>query len=109
MTNLTHVTDASFDAEVLKNDLIVIADFGGEWCAPCKAIAPALAQIAADYAGQVKIVELDVDQNPNTTARYGVLGLPTLLFFKNGQVIGQTTGIVKKEKIVQTFLPYLVK
>lgn len=108
MTNLIHLTDAGFDAEVLKNDLIVIAHFGAEWSVPSQAIIPTLEQIATDYAGQVKIVKLDINQNPNTTTRYGVLELPTLLFFKNGQIIGQITGAEEKEKIVRTFSPYLV-
>lgn len=109
MTSLTQITDASFDANVLKNDLIVIASFGAEWCVPCQTIASTLKQIVTDYADQVKIAELDIEQNPNTTAHYGVLELPTLLIFKNGQVIGRITGTAEKEKIVRTFSPYLVK
>ena len=108
MTNPVHVTDTNFDAEVLKNDLIVITDFWAEWCVPCRVIAPMLDEIASEYEGKVKIAKLNIDQNPNITSQYNVLSIPTLLFFKNGQIIGQLVGAVSKKKIVETFTPYLV-
>ena len=94
------VTDSSFDAEVLKATEPVLVDFHAQWCGPCKAMAPALEQIAQELKGKVKIVKLDVDENPKVTGTYGIRAMPTLILFKGGKVAAQHTGaIVQKKKL----------
>lgn len=96
----TAVTDASFDQEVLKSSVPVLVDFHAVWCGPCKAMAPALDAVAQDLTGKVKVVKIDVDENPTVTGTYGIRAMPTLLIFKDGQVTGQHTGaIVQKKKL----------
>ncbi len=94
------VTDASFDAEVLKSTEPVLVDFHAVWCGPCKAMAPALEQVAAEMKGKVKVVKIDVDENPKVTGTYGIRAMPTLILFKGGKVAAQHTGaIVQKKKL----------
>ena len=94
------VSDSTFEQEVLKSSEPVLVDFFAEWCGPCKAMAPALEQIAQEMQGKVKVVKLDVDQNPKVTSEYGIRAMPTLLLFKNGQVAAQHTGaLVQKKKL----------
>ncbi|PPD01293.1 MAG: thioredoxin [Hyphomicrobium sp.] len=94
------VTDTSFEQEVLKATEPVLVDFHAQWCGPCKAMAPALDQVAAELAGKVKIVKVDVDENPKVTGTYGIRAMPTLILFKGGQVAAQHTGaIVQKKKL----------
>ena len=94
------VTDVSFADEVLKSGEPVVVDFHAQWCGPCKAMAPALEQIAKELAGKVKVVKVDVDENPAVTGKYGIRAMPTLLVFKGGEVIAQHTGaIVQKKKL----------
>ena len=94
------VTDSSFDAEVLKSAEPVLVDFHAVWCGPCKAMAPALDQVAAEMKGKIKVVKVDVDENPKVTGTYGIRAMPTLLIFKNGKVAAQHTGaIVQKKKL----------
>lgn len=107
MAIIVNVTDNSFDAEVLKCDIPVVTDFWAEWCGPCKTIAAHLADIAAEYEEEVKIAKLDIDANPATTSQYGVLSLPTLLVFKNGQVVGRITGAVPKAALLEKLRPHL--
>ncbi|RPJ54865.1 MAG: thioredoxin [Dehalococcoidia bacterium] len=107
MTALTQVTDASFDAQVLKCDIPILVDFWAEWCGPCRAIAPYLDEIVSEYANQIKIVKLDVDANPLIPATYGVLGLPTLILFKFGQPVERLTGTQTKGAILDKIAPYL--
>lgn len=107
MADLVNVTDASFDAEVLKSDLIVVTDFWAKWSAPCKRVVPYLEAIAEEYKGQVKIAKLDIEANPNTTSAYGVMRLPTIIIFKNGQPVNEVSGTVLKSKIENAFRPYL--
>ncbi|NOT72884.1 MAG: thioredoxin [Hyphomicrobium sp.] len=97
---MADVTDANFDAEVLKSSVPVLVDFHAVWCGPCKAMAPALEQVAKEMDGKVKVVKVDVDQNPKVTGTYGIRAMPTLLMFKGGKVAAQYTGaIVQKKKL----------
>jgi thioredoxin 1 len=94
------VTDNTFEAEVLKSAEPVLVDFHATWCGPCKAMAPALDQVATELAGKVKVVKVDVDENPKVTGEYGIRAMPTLLLFKDGKVAAQHTGaIVQKKKL----------
>jgi thioredoxin 1 len=94
------VTDKTFEAEVLKSSEPVLVDFFAEWCGPCKAMAPALDQVAAEMKGKLKVVKVDVDQNPEITMKYRIQAMPTLLIFKDGKVAGQNVGaLVQKTKL----------
>ena len=94
------VTDKTFDQEVLKSKEPVLVDFFAEWCGPCKAMAPALDQVAAEMKGKLKVVKVDVDQNPGITAKYAIRAMPPLLVFKGGQVVGTNVGaLVQKKKL----------
>jgi thioredoxin 1 len=90
------VTDATFDAEVRQSTIPVVVDFWAEWCGPCKMIGPALEELATEYAGRVKIVKVNVDENPDSPATLGVRGIPALFMFKNGQVISNKVGAAPK-------------
>jgi thioredoxin 1 len=94
------VTDATFDSEVIKSAEPVVVDFFAEWCGPCKAMAPALDQVAQEMAGKVKVVKIDVDQNPEITQRFRIQAMPTLMVFKDGKVAAQQVGaLVQKKKL----------
>ena len=93
------VTDANFKNEVLDSNLPVMVDFWAEWCGPCKMIAPTVAELAKEYEGRAKVVKLDVDSNYQTSGAYDVRSIPTLLFFKNGQVVDKIVGAVPKGKL----------
>ena len=97
--HIQHVTDESFEPEVLQADLPVLVDYWAEWCGPCKAVAPILDELAKDYAGRVKIAKLDIDQNDKMPARYGVRGIPTLMLFKNGEMAAQKVGARSKSEL----------
>ena len=90
------VTDATFDAEVRQADLPVVVDFWAEWCGPCKMIGPALEELSEEMSGQVKIVKVNVDENPNSPAQMGVRGIPALFLFKDGEVVSNKTGAAPK-------------
>ena len=107
MAGIIDVTDANFEAEVLKADVPAVIDFWAEWCAPCRAIAPIVKDLAATYAGKVKVVKMNIDENPGTPGKYGVRAIPTVLAFKNGAVVGQITGARPKsafDEMVQRLL-----
>ena len=97
--SIIHVTDASFEQDVLKSATPVLLDFWAEWCGPCKMIAPLLDEIAVEYAGKVVIAKMNVDDNPRTPMKFNVRGIPTLILFKNGQAEGQKIGAVRKADV----------
>ncbi len=96
---IVNVTDATFEAEVLKSDKPTLIDFWASWCAPCKAIAPIVDELAAEYEGKVKVTKMNVDENPMTPSKFGVRGIPTLILFKGGQVVEQKVGAVPKAQL----------
>ncbi|MCW5714630.1 MAG: thioredoxin TrxA [Bauldia sp.] len=94
-----HVTDASFDADVLKSEGPVVVDFWAEWCGPCHAIAPALEELAGELTGKVTIAKLNIDENPKTAIKYGVRSIPTLIMFKNGEPMAMQVGAAPKSRL----------
>lgn len=96
---IVHVTDDSFEEEVLKATEPVLVDYWAEWCGPCKMIAPTLDQIAEEYAGRIKVAKLNIDHNPGTPPRYGIRGIPTLMLFKGGEVEATKVGAVSKSQL----------
>ncbi len=101
MADVQQVSDESFDKEVLQADLPVLIDFWASWCGPCKAIAPVVAELAKEYDGKLKVVKMNVDDNPQTPSKYGVRGIPNLILFKGGQVKDQIVGAVPKAQLVK--------
>ncbi len=97
--NVKTLTDASFEAEVLKSSEPVLVDFWATWCGPCRAVAPVVEALAKDYAGKVKVGKMDVDSNPQIATKYGVMSIPTLLMFKDGKVVQQIVGAVPRPKL----------
>ena len=101
MANVQEVSDATFDAEVLQSSTPVLIDFWAPWCGPCRAIAPVVEELAGEYAGKLKVVKMNVDENQATPSRYGVRGIPNLILFKGGQVHEQIVGAVPKSRLTQ--------
>jgi len=99
--NTKTVTDQSFQADVLGADKPVLVDFWAEWCGPCKMIAPALEEIAAELGDQVTVAKINIDENPDTPGRYGVRGIPTMLLFRNGEAVAQKVGAAPRSQIQQ--------
>ncbi|WP_409419103.1 thioredoxin TrxA [Marinomonas sp. RS-M-Aa-14] len=99
--NTIQITDAQFAEEVLNSDIPVIVDFWAPWCGPCKMIAPVLEDVAAEYAGKVKVVKLNVDENQETAPKYNVRGIPTLLVVKGGEVVATKVGAVSKSQLIE--------
>lgn len=101
MSTPVAVTDATFEAEVLQHQGTVVVDFWATWCGPCKAIAPLLDEIAREYGDRVKVAKVDTDANPQSPTRYGVRGIPTLLFFKDGEQLATHVGALSKAQLVE--------
>ena len=99
--NTTKVTDASFDSDVLKSGKPVLVDFWAEWCGPCRAIAPALEDMAGDLKEKLTIAKINIDENPTTPQKYNVRGIPTLILFRNGQVAAMKVGALPKNKLYE--------
>ncbi|VVC76842.1 Thioredoxin-1 [Aquicella siphonis] len=95
------ISDASFENEVIESNIPVIVDFWAQWCGPCKALAPIIEDVASQYTDKVKFVKLDVDHNPSTPPKFGVRGIPTLILFKEGQVVATQVGLINKAELAK--------
>ncbi len=104
---VTAVTDASFEQEVLQSKVPVLVDFWAPWCGPCRMVAPVVEEVANQFVGQVKVVKLDTDQNPDVASKYGIRSIPTLMIFKDGQKVDMVVGAVPKTTISTTLEKYL--
>ncbi len=105
--SILHFTDADFKKEVLQSSLPVLVDFWATWCGPCKMIAPHLEELAKEYAGRMKIGKIDIDSYSKTATEYGVMSIPTLIFFRNGKVMGQLVGAVSLAELKRKIEEYL--
>jgi thioredoxin 1 len=107
MAELVHISDDAFENEVLESNRPVLVDFWAEWCGPCHMIAPHIEQIAEEQKDSLKVAKLDIDENPVTPGRYGILSIPTLMLFKDGEVVARITGAMPKERIMAQIAPHL--
>ncbi|WWO98762.1 MAG: thioredoxin TrxA [Candidatus Dasytiphilus stammeri] len=106
---IIYLSDDSFEEYILKIDVVTLVDFWAEWCGPCKVLAPILDEIADEYFGRLNVAKLNVDNNPNTAQKYGIRGIPTLLVFKNGEVLASKVGSLSKGQIKEFLAPILVE
>lgn len=104
-----HVNDADFETEVIESEKPVLVDFWAEWCGPCHMIAPHVEEIANEHEEALRVAKLDVDENPTIPGRYGIIGIPTLMLFKGGEVVARLTGALPKDRIVAQIMPHLEK
>ncbi len=109
MTDIKYVTEADFQQEVLGADLPVLVDFTAAWCQPCKMVEPIVKQLAEEWAGKIKVVKLDADQNPRIMMQYGVMGIPTLMLFKGGDIKERLVGFQSKDKLTAKMGAYLAE
>ena len=107
MSNSQIVTDETFGEQVLKSDVPILVDFWAIWCGPCRMVAPIVDELAHEHAGQLKVMKLDVDENENTAMAYGVMSIPTLILFKNGQPVERIVGFRPKGDLAKKILPHL--
>ena len=107
MSAAAQVTDNSFKTDVLESKVPVLVDFWAPWCGPCRMVAPVIDEIAEQYAGQIKVVKLNTDENPNTASQYGIRSIPTLMIFKGGQRVDMVVGAVPKTTLASTLEKYL--
>ncbi|UCF60100.1 MAG: thioredoxin [Anaerolineaceae bacterium] len=107
MGSIPEIDDETFELKVLQAELPVLVDFGAEWCHPCKQLDPIVEELAEEWVGKVKVFKLDVDSNVNTTMNYGVMGVPSLILFVNGEPVERMTGLVPKKRILEAVEPHL--
>jgi thioredoxin 1 len=107
MADTVHVNEANFQNEVIESDKPVLVDFTATWCSPCKMLDPIVKQLAQDWDGKVKVVKLDVDENPNLAMQYQVMGVPTLMLFVQGQLSQRVSGYQPKDRLVAKFGPHI--
>ena len=107
MTEVKYVLEQEFETEVLKSSLPVLVDFTAVWCGSCKMVDPIIKQLAAEWDGKVKVLKCDADQNPNVLMKYGIMGIPTIMLFKNGQMVERVTGYQPKDKLVEKMRAHL--
>jgi thioredoxin 1 len=107
MATIVEVSDATFENEVLQSEQPVLVDFWASWCGPCRAVSPIVEDVAASYEGKLKVMKMNVDQNNQTPARYGIRGIPALLIFKNGRIADQMVGCIPKTTIDQSLIKVL--
>ena len=107
MATITDITDATFEPEVVEEGGVVLVDFGAEWCHPCKQLDPVVEELADEWDGRVRVMKLDIDSNIDSTMKYQVMGVPTLILFKDGEPVERLTGFMPKKKILDKLSPHL--